>query len=53
LTISEEALDFWRLFPGPPLPARGAALTGRLQAFETDMLAEEENFAELARLDRR
>ena len=31
---------------------RGAALTPRLQTFETDMLAEEENFAGLAGLNR-
>jgi hypothetical protein len=31
---------------------RGAALTSRLQTFETEMLAEEENFAGLARLSR-
>ena len=31
---------------------RGAALTSRLQTFETEMLAEEENFAGLARLNR-
>jgi hypothetical protein len=31
---------------------RGAALTSRLQTFETDMLAEEENFAGLARINR-
>ena len=31
---------------------RGAALTSRLQSFETEMLAEEENFAGLARLNR-
>jgi len=29
---------------------RGAALTSRLQTFETEMLAEEENFAGLARI---
>lgn len=31
---------------------RGAALTSRLQTFETEMLAEEENFAGLAELNR-
>jgi Transposase DDE domain group 1 len=31
---------------------RGAALTSRLRSFETEMLAEEENFARLARLNR-
>jgi DDE family transposase len=31
---------------------RGAALTSRLQTFETEMLAEEENFAGLGRLNR-
>ena len=31
---------------------RGAALTSRLQTFETEMLAEEENFASLARINR-
>src|SRR5229473_2164656 len=31
---------------------RGAALTSRLQSFETEMLAEEENFAGLGRLNR-
>ena len=31
---------------------RDAALTSRLQAFETEMLGEEENFAGLARIDR-
>ena len=31
---------------------RGAALTSRLQSFETEMLAEEENFAGLAELNR-
>ena len=31
---------------------RGAALTSRLQTFETEMLAEEENFAGLRRLNR-
>jgi hypothetical protein len=30
---------------------RGAALTSRLQSFETEMLAQEENFAGLARLN--
>jgi hypothetical protein len=31
---------------------RGAALTSRLQTFETEILAEEENIAGLARLNR-
>jgi len=31
---------------------RGAALTSRLQSFETEMLAEEGNFAALARINR-
>jgi hypothetical protein len=31
---------------------RGAALTSRLQTFETEMLAEEENFAGLTRINR-
>jgi predicted ribosome quality control (RQC) complex YloA/Tae2 family protein len=31
---------------------RGVALTSRLQTFETEMLAEEENFAGLARINR-
>ena len=31
---------------------RGAALTSRVQTFETEMLAEEENFAGLARINR-
>jgi hypothetical protein len=31
---------------------RGAALTPRLQTFETEILAEEENFADLAHLNR-
>ena len=31
---------------------RGAALTSRLQTFETEMLAEEENFRSLARINR-
>ncbi len=31
---------------------RGAALTSRLQSFETEMLAEEENFGGLARINR-
>ena len=31
---------------------RGAALTSRLQTFETEMLAEEENFLSLARINR-
>jgi Transposase DDE domain group 1 len=31
---------------------RGAALTSRLQTFETEMLAEEENFGRLARINR-
>jgi hypothetical protein len=31
---------------------RGAALTSRLQTFETEMLTEEENFGGLARINR-
>ena len=31
---------------------RGAALTSRLQTFETEMLAEDENFGSLARINR-
>jgi hypothetical protein len=31
---------------------RGVALTSRVQTFETEMLAEEENFAGLARINR-
>jgi hypothetical protein len=34
------------------IQSRGAALTSRLQSFETEMLAEEENFAGLAGINR-
>jgi len=42
----------FRLIGSEKVWDRGAALTSRLQTFETDMLAEEENFAGLARLNR-
>jgi len=42
----------FRLIGSEKLWDRGAALTSRLQSFETEMLAEEENFAGLARLNR-
>jgi Transposase DDE domain group 1 len=42
----------FRLISSEKVWDRGAALTSRLQTFETEMLAEEENFAELARLNR-
>jgi hypothetical protein len=56
----EDLNDAERLFRGPTFELigseknwdRGAALTSRLQTFETDSLAEEENFAGLARLNR-
>ncbi len=35
----------------PPLPGDFCNLTSRLQTFETEMLAEEENFAALARIN--
>jgi hypothetical protein len=42
----------FRLIGSEKIWDRGAALTSRLQTFETEMLAEEENFAGLARLSR-
>jgi len=42
----------FRLIGSERIWDRGAALTSRLQTFETDMLAEEENFAGLAELNR-
>ncbi len=42
----------FRLIGSKKIWDRGAALTSRLQTFETEMLAEEENFASLARLNR-
>ncbi|MBI3669414.1 MAG: IS1380 family transposase [Acidobacteria bacterium] len=42
----------FRLVGSEKIWDRGAALTSRLQTFETEMLAEEENFAGLARLNR-
>src|SRR6266852_3981805 len=42
----------FRLVGSEKIWVRGAALTSRLQTFETEMLAEEENFAGLARLNR-
>jgi len=42
----------FRLIGSEKIWDRGAALTSRLQSFETEMLAEEENFAGLARLNR-
>ena len=42
----------FRLIGSEKIWDRGAALTSRLQTFETDILAEEENFAGLARLNR-
>ncbi len=42
----------FRLIGSDKIWDRGAALTSRLQTFETEMLAEEENFAGLARLNR-
>jgi hypothetical protein len=42
----------FRLLGSEKIWDRGAALTSRLQTFETEMLAEEENFAGLARLNR-
>ena len=43
----------FRLIGSEKLWDRGAALTFRLQTFETEMLAKEENFAGLARLNRK
>jgi hypothetical protein len=42
----------FRLINSERVWERGTALTSRLQTFETEMLAEEENFAGLARLNR-
>ena len=42
----------FRLIGSKKIWDRGAALTSRLQTFETEMLAEDENFAGLARLNR-
>ena len=42
----------FRLIGSEKIWDRGAALTSRLQTFETEMLAEEENFAGLGRLNR-
>jgi hypothetical protein len=42
----------FRLIGSEKIWERGAALTSRLQTFETEMLTEEENFAGLARLNR-
>ncbi len=42
----------FRLIGSEKVWDRGAALTSRLQTFETDMLAEDENFAGLGRLNR-
>ncbi len=42
----------FRLIGSEKIWDRGAALTSRLQTFETEMLAEEENFAALSRINR-
>ncbi len=42
----------FRLIGSEKIWERGAALTSRLRSFETEMLAEEENFAGLARINR-
>jgi hypothetical protein len=42
----------FRLIGSEKIWERGAALTSRLQSFETEMLAAEENFAGLARINR-
>jgi len=42
----------FRLIGSEKIWERGAALTSRLQSFETEMLAEEENLAGLARINR-
>jgi hypothetical protein len=42
----------FRLIGSEKIWERGAALTSRLQTFETEMLAEEENFTGLARINR-
>jgi hypothetical protein len=41
----------FRLIGSEKIWERGAALTSRLQTFETEMLAEEENFGSLARIN--
>jgi hypothetical protein len=42
----------FRLIGSEKIWERGAALASRLQTFETEMLAEEENFTGLARINR-
>jgi hypothetical protein len=42
----------FRLIGSEKIWDRGAALTSRLQTFETEMLAEDDNFAGLARINR-
>ena len=42
----------FRLIGSEKIRDRGAALTSRLQTFETEMLADEENFTGLARINR-
>jgi predicted ribosome quality control (RQC) complex YloA/Tae2 family protein len=42
----------FRLIGSEKIWDRGAALTSRLQSFETEMLAEEQNFAGLTRINR-
>ena len=42
----------FRLIDSEKIRDRGAALTSRLQTFETGVLAEEEKFADLAQLNR-
>jgi hypothetical protein len=42
----------FRLIGSEKIWERGAALTSRLQTFETEMLAEQENFVGLARINR-
>jgi len=42
----------FRLIASQKIWERGAALTSRLQSFETEMLAEEQNFAGLTRVNR-
>jgi hypothetical protein len=42
----------FRLIASEKIWERGAALTSRLQTFETEMLAEEKNFGSLARINR-
>ena len=42
----------FRLIGSEKIWDRGAALTSRVQTFETEMLAEEENFGSLARINR-